>query len=236
MRGDPSSRRRRRRARSCPRHARAGGGRDPGRDSRSRPSEPAGRLGPAQPRKPHWMGRGRSQLHTQGRHRRARAAGAAQAGGFPVAPGAARSRLSSPRCDSYGGARREVEALRLRAGAGRVRSAAARLLRRRRGRAGCPHFAPQAPDPSGGRAAAVSPTPDLTAARRRGASASHGPFPFLAGREWAPSQPAQPLKCTTSESCDRIKEEFQFSQAQYHRDAHWSPFEIFFFCWLFYNV
>ncbi|KAI5934148.1 Transducin-like enhancer protein 4 [Manis javanica] len=38
------------------------------------------------------------------------------------------------------------------------------------------------------------------------------------------------------ESCDRIKEEFQFSQAQYHRDHHWSPFEIFFFRWLFNNV
>ncbi|XP_018426535.1 PREDICTED: transducin-like enhancer protein 4 [Nanorana parkeri] len=33
---------------------------------------------------------------------------------------------------------------------------------------------------------------------------------------WAPHQPAQPFKFTISESCDRIKEEFQFLQAQYH--------------------
>lgn len=33
----------------------------------------------------------------------------------------------------------------------------------------------------------------------------------------APHQPAQPFKFTISESCDRIKEEFQFLQAQYHR-------------------
>ncbi|XP_073402159.1 transducin-like enhancer protein 4 isoform X9 [Dendrobates tinctorius] len=32
----------------------------------------------------------------------------------------------------------------------------------------------------------------------------------------APHQPAQPFKFTISESCDRIKEEFQFLQAQYH--------------------
>ncbi|XP_042198667.1 TLE family member 5-like isoform X2 [Callorhinchus milii] len=32
----------------------------------------------------------------------------------------------------------------------------------------------------------------------------------------APSQSAQPLKFTTSDSCDRIKDEFQFLQAQYH--------------------
>ncbi|NXJ99070.1 TLE4 protein, partial [Corythaixoides concolor] len=31
-----------------------------------------------------------------------------------------------------------------------------------------------------------------------------------------PHQPAQPFKFTISESCDRIKEEFQFLQAQYH--------------------
>ncbi|XP_072618961.1 transducin-like enhancer protein 4 isoform X14 [Vulpes vulpes] len=38
-----------------------------------------------------------------------------------------------------------------------------------------------------------------------------GPFRFR-----APHQPAQPFKFTISESCDRIKEEFQFLQAQYH--------------------
>ncbi|TSR27742.1 Amino-terminal enhancer of split [Bagarius yarrelli] len=32
----------------------------------------------------------------------------------------------------------------------------------------------------------------------------------------AASQSAQPLKFTTSDSCDRIKDEFQFLQAQYH--------------------
>ncbi|XP_025048733.1 transducin-like enhancer protein 4 [Alligator sinensis] len=35
-------------------------------------------------------------------------------------------------------------------------------------------------------------------------------------RARAPHQPAQPFKFTISESCDRIKEEFQFLQAQYH--------------------
>ena len=33
----------------------------------------------------------------------------------------------------------------------------------------------------------------------------------------ASSQSAQTLKFTTSDSCDRIKDEFQFLQAQYHR-------------------
>lgn len=32
-----------------------------------------------------------------------------------------------------------------------------------------------------------------------------------------PHQPGQPLKFTVTESCDRIKEEFHFLQAQYHR-------------------
>ncbi|XP_014677119.1 PREDICTED: transducin-like enhancer protein 4, partial [Priapulus caudatus] len=32
----------------------------------------------------------------------------------------------------------------------------------------------------------------------------------------APHQPGQPFKFTVSESCDRIKEEFNFLQAQYH--------------------
>lgn len=35
----------------------------------------------------------------------------------------------------------------------------------------------------------------------------------------ASSQSGQPLKFTTSDSCDRIKDEFQFLQAQYHRYA-----------------
>ncbi len=33
----------------------------------------------------------------------------------------------------------------------------------------------------------------------------------------ASSQSTQALKFTTSDSCDRIKDEFQFLQAQYHR-------------------
>uniref|UniRef100_UPI00358E4127 transducin-like enhancer protein 3 isoform X6 n=1 Tax=Myxine glutinosa TaxID=7769 RepID=UPI00358E4127 len=36
------------------------------------------------------------------------------------------------------------------------------------------------------------------------------------GRHPAPHQPGQPFKFTVTESCDRIKEEFQFLQAQYH--------------------
>ena len=32
-----------------------------------------------------------------------------------------------------------------------------------------------------------------------------------------PHQPGQPFKFTVTESCDRIKEEFSFLQAQYHR-------------------
>ncbi|XP_067827421.1 transducin-like enhancer protein 3-A isoform X17 [Heptranchias perlo] len=39
---------------------------------------------------------------------------------------------------------------------------------------------------------------------------------FPQGRHPAPHQPAQPFKFTVAESCDRIKEEFQFLQAQYH--------------------
>ncbi|MBN3315533.1 AES protein, partial [Atractosteus spatula] len=35
----------------------------------------------------------------------------------------------------------------------------------------------------------------------------------------ASSQSSQPLKFTTSDSCDRIKDEFQFLQAQYHRQG-----------------
>uniref|UniRef100_A0A671XQR9 Transducin-like enhancer protein 4 n=1 Tax=Sparus aurata TaxID=8175 RepID=A0A671XQR9_SPAAU len=36
-------------------------------------------------------------------------------------------------------------------------------------------------------------------------------------RHPVPHQPGQPLKFTVTESCDRIKEEFHFLQAQYHR-------------------
>ncbi|KAL3276566.1 hypothetical protein HHI36_011940 [Cryptolaemus montrouzieri] len=36
--------------------------------------------------------------------------------------------------------------------------------------------------------------------------------PYLKG----PPQPGQPFKFTVGESCDRIKEEFNFLQAQYH--------------------
>jgi len=32
-----------------------------------------------------------------------------------------------------------------------------------------------------------------------------------------PPQPGQPFKFSVAESCDRIKEEFNFLQAQYHR-------------------
>uniref|UniRef100_A0A8C7X730 TLE family member 4, transcriptional corepressor n=1 Tax=Oryzias sinensis TaxID=183150 RepID=A0A8C7X730_9TELE len=35
-------------------------------------------------------------------------------------------------------------------------------------------------------------------------------------RHPVPHQPGQPFKFTVTESCDRIKEEFQFLQAQYH--------------------
>lgn len=35
--------------------------------------------------------------------------------------------------------------------------------------------------------------------------------------EQGPHQPGQPFKYTVAESCDRIKEEFSFLQAQYHR-------------------
>lgn len=39
---------------------------------------------------------------------------------------------------------------------------------------------------------------------------------FPQSRHSASSQSTQPLKFTTSDSCDRIKDEFQFLQAQYH--------------------
>ncbi|XP_030631237.1 chico isoform X2 [Chanos chanos] len=39
---------------------------------------------------------------------------------------------------------------------------------------------------------------------------------FPQSRHSATSQSTQPLKFTTSDSCDRIKDEFQFLQAQYH--------------------
>jgi groucho len=37
-----------------------------------------------------------------------------------------------------------------------------------------------------------------------------------AARHPGPPQPGQPFKFTVGESCDRIKEEFNFLQAQYH--------------------
>ncbi|MGH0147143.1 UNVERIFIED_CONTAM: hypothetical protein FKN15_010161 [Acipenser sinensis] len=39
-------------------------------------------------------------------------------------------------------------------------------------------------------------------------------------RSSASSQSSQQLKFTTSDSCDRIKDEFQFLQAQYHRNPN----------------
>uniref|UniRef100_A0A8D3BPP1 Groucho/TLE N-terminal Q-rich domain-containing protein n=1 Tax=Scophthalmus maximus TaxID=52904 RepID=A0A8D3BPP1_SCOMX len=39
---------------------------------------------------------------------------------------------------------------------------------------------------------------------------------YPAARHQVPHQPGQPFKFTVTESCDRIKEEFQFLQAQYH--------------------
>ncbi|CAB1319190.1 unnamed protein product [Coregonus sp. 'balchen'] len=36
-------------------------------------------------------------------------------------------------------------------------------------------------------------------------------------RHPVPHHPGQPFKFTVPESCDRIKEEFQFLQAQFHR-------------------
>ncbi|CAL8289407.1 TLE family member 5 [Gadus morhua] len=39
---------------------------------------------------------------------------------------------------------------------------------------------------------------------------------FPSSRHSASAQSGQPLKFTTSDSCDRIKDEFQFLQAQYH--------------------
>jgi len=39
---------------------------------------------------------------------------------------------------------------------------------------------------------------------------------FPTSRLTGPHQPGQPFKFTVSESCDRIKEEFSFIQAQYH--------------------
>lgn len=49
---------------------------------------------------------------------------------------------------------------------------------------------------------------------------SDAPAPPLScpRRLQAPHQPGQPgFKFTVAESCDRIKDEFQFLQAQYHR-------------------
>lgn len=44
------------------------------------------------------------------------------------------------------------------------------------------------------------------------------PAPLTPRFPQAPHQPGQPgFKFTVAESCDRIKDEFQFLQAQYHR-------------------
>lgn len=40
---------------------------------------------------------------------------------------------------------------------------------------------------------------------------------FLVCEFQGPPQPGQPFKFTVVESCDRIKEEFNFLQAQYHK-------------------
>uniref|UniRef100_A0A673LKG1 Protein groucho-2 n=1 Tax=Sinocyclocheilus rhinocerous TaxID=307959 RepID=A0A673LKG1_9TELE len=48
------------------------------------------------------------------------------------------------------------------------------------------------------------------------------------GRHPAPHQPGQPgFKFTVAESCDRIKDEFQFLQAQYHSIFHFSFFQYY---------
>lgn len=39
----------------------------------------------------------------------------------------------------------------------------------------------------------------------------------VAARHPGPPQSAQPFKFTITENCDRIKEEFNFLQAQYHK-------------------
>lgn len=44
-----------------------------------------------------------------------------------------------------------------------------------------------------------------------------------------PPQPGQPFKFTVGESCDRIKEEFNFLQAQYHKWVKYQLFEIIYF-------
>nr|XP_023408632.1 transducin-like enhancer protein 3 isoform X4 [Loxodonta africana] len=66
-----------------------------------------------------------------------------------------------------------------------------------------------------------SPLPRTSPARALGAStlSESRPLPAMypQGRHPAPHQPGQPgFKFTVAESCDRIKDEFQFLQAQYH--------------------
>uniref|UniRef100_A0A2K5WDC9 TLE family member 3, transcriptional corepressor n=1 Tax=Macaca fascicularis TaxID=9541 RepID=A0A2K5WDC9_MACFA len=65
------------------------------------------------------------------------------------------------------------------------------------------------------------PLPRTSPARALGAStlSESRPLPAMypQGRHPAPHQPGQPgFKFTVAESCDRIKDEFQFLQAQYH--------------------
>lgn len=42
-----------------------------------------------------------------------------------------------------------------------------------------------------------------------------------------PPQPSQPYKFTILENCDRIKEEFNFLQTQYHRCVHFTIYISF---------
>ncbi|KAG7270423.1 hypothetical protein CRUP_009144 [Coryphaenoides rupestris] len=53
-------------------------------------------------------------------------------------------------------------------------------------------------------------------------------------RHAIPHQPGQPFKFTITESCDRIKDEFQFLQAQYHSHLHFCFCFFFFFFFFFF--
>ncbi|KAJ8877965.1 hypothetical protein PR048_022428 [Dryococelus australis] len=50
-------------------------------------------------------------------------------------------------------------------------------------------------------------------------SVTHQPTAATGGRPEGPPQPGQAFKFTVGESCDRIKEEFNFLQAQYHKPS-----------------
>ncbi|GFS62995.1 transducin-like enhancer protein 4 [Trichonephila inaurata madagascariensis] len=45
------------------------------------------------------------------------------------------------------------------------------------------------------------------------------PFAAMISKEGPPPAAGQPFKFTVAETCDRIKEEFSYLQAQYHRDT-----------------